>query len=175
MRTNLELMLQEKFPFMKRDMNASKDEQIHNIYQKWGCECNAGWYQLIYELCQEISDRYAEEEIPVDLVVEQIKQKFASLRFYYSFADAPLKLQAFDCVGGPSIRFYPENDNDDDNYKKLRNDIASIVRKYEEKSKTVCEICGQEGTIRMDMPWKRTLCDECYGAYLKKLEEKKKK
>ena len=175
MRANLELMLQEKFPFMKRDMNASKDEQIQNTYQKWGCECSAGWYQLICELCQEISDRYAEEEIPVDLVVEQIKQKFASLRFYYSFPGAPVKLQAFDCIGDSSIRFYPKNDNDDDNHKKLSHDIAYIVGKYEEKSKTVCETCGQEGTIRMDMPWKRTLCDECYGSYLKLLEEKKKK
>jgi len=175
MRADLELKLQEDFPFMKRVMNDSNDEQIRNIYQKWGCECSAGWYQIIHDMCQEISDRYAEEEIPVDLVVEQIKEKFASLRFYYSFVDAPVTIQAFDCIGGPSIRFYPQNDNDGDNRKKLRHDIASIVRKYEEKSETVCESCGQEGTIRMDMLWKRTLCDECYRKYLKKLEEKKNK
>ena len=44
---------------------------------------------------------------------------------------------------------------------------------HEEKSKTVCENCGQTGNIRMDMPWKRTLCDDCYENYLQKIKAKK--
>ena len=32
-----------------------------------------------------------------------------------------------------------------------------------------------KGIIRMDMPWKRTLCDECYNNYLKKLDERQRK
>lgn len=175
MKEEFDLKLQDEFPFMKRDMTIENRSTIHNIYQAWGCECSAGWYPLIRELCQAITDRYAQDEAPVDIVVEQIKEKFACLRFYYSFKDAPCGLQAIDFLGGPSLRFEPHNENDDDDKKKLRHDIAKIVRSYEEKSKRTCEICGKDGNIRMEMPWKRTLCDECYGNYLKNLEEKKKK
>ena len=74
MRKELELELQEKFPFMRQ--NKIKGE--HNIYIKWGIECSSGWYQLIHDLCLEITNRYAVDEVSVDIVVQQIKEKFAS-------------------------------------------------------------------------------------------------
>lgn len=145
MKEELELKLQEDFPFMQQN----RVESEHNIYKKWGIECSSGWYQLIHDLCQEITDRYAVDEAPVDIVIQQIKEKFASLRFYYSYEDATCPIQAFDCLGvGISIRFQPENASSDEKTKKLRNDIAQIVRSYEEKSKTVCENCGQKWELR---------------------------
>ena len=121
MREELELKLQEDFPFMKQN----RVEREHNIYRKWGCECSSGWYQLIHDLCQEITDRYAVDEAPVDIVIQQIKEKFASLRFYYSYEDVACPIQAFDCLGdGISIRFQPENTSSDEKTKKLRSDIA---------------------------------------------------
>ncbi len=170
MKEELELKLQEDFPFMQQN----RVESEHNIYRKWGIECSSGWYQLLHDLCQEITDRYAADEAPVDIVIQQIKEKFASLRFYYSYEAATCAIQAFDCLGdGISIRFQPENTSSDEKTKKLRSDIAQIVRSYEEKSKTVCENCGQIGNMRMDMPWKRTLCDDCYENYLQKIKAKK--
>ena len=75
-------------------------------------------------MCQEITDRYAADEAPVDIVIQQIKEKFASLRFYYSYEDASCPIQAFDCLGdGISIRFKPENTSSDE---KLRNYNDSI-------------------------------------------------
>lgn len=65
MREELELKLQEDFPFMKQN----RVESERNIYRKWGCECSSGWYQLIHDLCQEITDRYAVDEAPVDIVI----------------------------------------------------------------------------------------------------------
>lgn len=170
MREELELKLQEDFPFMQQN----RVESEHNIYRKWGIECSSGWYQLLHDLCQEITDRYAVDEAPVDIVIQQIKEKFASLRFYYSYEDVACPIQAIDCLGdGISIRFQSENTSGDEKTKKLRGDIAQIVRRYEEKSKTVCENCGQTGNMRMDMPWKRTLCDDCYENYLLKIKAKK--
>ena len=89
MQEEFEIRLQEEFPFMKRDMSDIPLEErgkIHNIYQAWGCECSKGWYSLINELCQAITERYAEDGISsegIDLEVLQIKEKFATLRFYY--------------------------------------------------------------------------------------------
>lgn len=163
MKAEMELKLQEDFPFMKQN----RIEGEKNIYKKWGCECSNGWYQLIYDLCQAITDRYAKEDVPIDIVPEQIKEKFASLRFYYSFKDTSCSLQAIDCLNGFSIRFEPQNNDKNENIKNLRHDIREIVRAYEEKSKTICEFCGKDGILRTDMYWKKTLCDECYNSYLK--------
>lgn len=87
----------------------------------------------------------------VDIVVRQVKEKMASLRFYYLHEDG--------C---------------DETKQKLRDDIAGIVHCYEAKSKTTCEFCGLEGEMRMDMMWKKTLCEKCYDNYLQKVRERKK-
>ena len=169
MREELETRLGNDFPFMKRT-----NTEDGNIYQRWGCECADGWYQLLHDLCQEITDTYSNAGIPTDIIVEQIKEKFSSLRYYYSFEDSPCPLQAFDCLNdGSGIRFRPKIESDNEDKKTLRKEIAEIVRKYENKSKTVCECCGDEGTIRMELPWKRTLCDKCLSEHLQRIEYRK--
>jgi len=60
----------------------------------FGIECGNGWYNLIYELCGDIKsffmNEYMDEDgkhgIPEYFYVEQIKEKFGSLRFYVSCA-----------------------------------------------------------------------------------------
>lgn len=101
------------------------------------CECADGWYQLLYDLCQEITDRYEKDNEEVDIEVGQVKEKFGTLRFYYYHKDI------------------------DTSSNEIRKDIEQIVRKYENHSKFVCEMCGKEGTIRTDIPWIKTLCDDC--------------
>ncbi len=120
MKTTLEQKLRTAFPFMNRC-----------------CECADGWYQLLYDLCQEITDRYEKDNEEVDIEVGQVKEKFGTLRFYYYHKDI------------------------DTSSNEIRKDIEQIVRKYENHSKFVCEMCGKEGTIRTDIPWIKTLCDDC--------------
>lgn len=160
MRDELEQRLGAEFPFMKRSPGEENVKKITNVYQKWGCQCEDGWYALIRDLCREITERYEKEGIPADIIVEQIKEKFAGLRFYYSYPNSRPAFHALDILGDSSIRFYPECNNDTP--KSLRRDIADIVGKYEALSKTVCEICGAQGEARMDLRWKRTLCNGCY-------------
>lgn len=38
--------------------------------------------------------------------------------------------------------------------------VEEVIRKYEELSYTVCEVCGKPGKLRDDQSWWRTLCDE---------------
>ena len=169
MTEKLEMILSTKFSFMK----TNKVDGEKNIYKRWGCECSDGWFQLINDLCQAITDRYNQDSQPIDIVVEQVKEKFASLRFYYSYEDAPCSIHALDFLGsGLGIRFTPTSENTDDRKLLLRKDIAKIVREYETKSKSVCEVCGNTGTIRMDLPWKRTLCDKCYFEHMNRRKNK---
>lgn len=144
MKEELETRLEE-FPFMKRPIS---ENERNTTYEKWGCECSSGWYQLIYDLCQSIIDRYEEDKMSVEIRVIQIKEKMGSLRFYYDFEDSPNLVE-----------------NDNETKKKLRRDIRKIVRNYKELSKTVCELCGAEAVIRMDMRRKQSLCAECYEKY----------
>lgn len=172
MRDELEKQLQLDFPFMKQ--NRVRDEK--NTYKRCGCECKDGWYDLIHELCQSISERYERDGKPVDIVVLQIKQKFATLRFYYEFEDLKCPIQAFDFLGdGKNLRYSPGVATTDECTAKLRKDIAEIVHSYEKKSATVCEMCGSHGQRKnASQYYVRTLCDSCYAEYLKKMEERKR-
>lgn len=175
MKDEFELKLQEDYPFMEQ--NRVTDEK--NSYRRFGCECSSGWYNLIHNLCQEIIEKYAEYQLPVDIVVLQVKQKFATLRFYYEYEDTPCALQALDFIGGgTSIRFNPEH-SEEEPKQRLRNEIAEIVRKYEKKSASVCEICGADNAERRNISAKhyyvKTVCDKCYDECMRKQAEEAEK
>lgn len=173
MREDLELKLQEEFPFMRQ--NHVPEER--NLYRSWGCECSSGWYGLIHDCCKEIMEKYEEYGVEIDFVPAQIKEKFGTLRFYYGYEDAPCGIAAFDCIGnGTSIRFAQEAGVDERN--KLRKEIAEIVRKAEKRSETTCECCGATDTARLRTDLGGvvlTLCNLCCDKYAKKREENQKK
>ena len=147
MREGLEKQLQNDFPFMWQRHEAGQD-----LYRRWGCECSDGWYEIIHDACQAITDAYAKAGIPIDFVPAQIKEKFGTLRFYYGFEDALCTIAAFDNLAdGTSIRFAPEGENEDDEKKEFRRKIREIIRAAEQRSRYTCEICGsEEGKIRND-------------------------
>jgi hypothetical protein len=64
----------------------------------WGFSCSGGWFFLINYLCHRIQrhidghnewvEKYAKKENPIpQVVVQQVKEKFGGLRFYYSGGD----------------------------------------------------------------------------------------
>jgi hypothetical protein len=57
----------------------------------WGFECGDGWFNILNHLCQNIQHHIdwankKEETVP-QVVVEQVKEKFGTLRFYYRGGD----------------------------------------------------------------------------------------
>jgi len=85
MREELENQLAKDFSFMKA-RNVWTGELCFDDYGNtygFPCECNDGWYQLIYDLCKEIENHYKNNKADInELRIYQIKEKFASLRFY---------------------------------------------------------------------------------------------
>lgn len=75
----LENQLYDKFVFM-RTYSLWDGEFLNDpIY----CGCGDGWYQLIHDLCQEITDLYKDKNADITkLRVHQVKQKYGGLRFY---------------------------------------------------------------------------------------------
>ena len=134
MTTKLEMKLAEEFSFLRRT-EAQQEGRIENLFQAFGYECGDGWYELLRGLCGEIVSAYEEAGQPVDIVIDQIKEKFGTLRFYYHFAS-------------------PKE-------KPFRRQIKDIVDKWEERSEETCENCGKPGTLRTDRYWIQTLCDDC--------------
>ena len=153
MKAELEYLLETTCPFMAR--NEKTASQLKNMYQQFGCEIDDGWFSLLNSLCQEIMQVYHNHACQLDIVVDQVKEKFGGLRFYYHFYGSPVMIHAFDALGDFSSRLYPADN-------AIRKEIANIVRKWENASLTICERCGASGALRNELPWICVLCDDCF-------------
>lgn len=134
MKTELEYNLAEEFEFMRRKP-VSSDGTIDNLYNAFGIETGDGWYKLLYDMCKEMAEVIETAGKPVHIVVDQIKEKYGTLGFYYHLEGV------------------------DPGRKDLYQRISDIVQKYEDMSQEVCEICGCKGTLRTNLAWIQTLCD----------------
>ena len=180
MREELDRKLQEDFLFMKQN---NVDEE-RGLFRRWGCECSDGWYGIIHDCCKQIEERYAQDGVEIDFEPAQIKEKWGTLRFYYGYKDAPCGIAAMDFIGsGISIRFDPDKDDkaadstEGNKKRRLREDIAKIVRNAEERSKTTCEWCGDTKTasLRTDLGGRIvTLCDSCVGKFIERRKQRRK-
>lgn len=129
MNKNLEAILEKTFPFMKRIDNGTD-------YSELGCECGDGWYELIHDMCAEITDVYCRNKIPIDIKVERIYKIMPRLWMDMTF----------------------QNEHDD----SFKEQIYVILEKYGKKSLTVCEVCGKAGKYRdIYAKWSQALCENC--------------
>ena len=164
MRDELERKLEENFVFMKKKHSLEEQKEngmIDNLYSAFGCECNDGWFDMLFSLCKEINDVYKKANMQPDIIIQQIKEKFGMLRFYFSFEGKEQTFHALDFLGVGGIR-YMQEDN------PVHKEIAGIVRGYEKKSGTICENCGSPGKLRTELPWVLTLCDNCHNERMSK-------
>ena len=83
MRDELDKLLCEKYPKIFADRHGDPKETL----MCFGFGCNDGWFPLIDQLCHSIQnyiDYNSRPDRPIPQVVaEQVKEKFGSLRFYY--------------------------------------------------------------------------------------------
>lgn len=137
MSPELERKLAEKYTFMRKGKSLSQqfaEGGINDLYSAFGCECGDGWFDLIDELCMSIQNVYEKYGIPVDIEVDQVKEKYGSLRFYAT-AKGPEHVQA---------------------------EVDRLIRQAEDKSESICEECGKPGILR-DGDWISVRCDGCYA------------
>jgi hypothetical protein len=87
MRDDLDEMLCKKYPKIFADRNKPMTETC----MCWGFEHGNGWYNIIDQLCGNIQSHIDWKEkqghnVP-QVVAEQVKEKFGTLRFYYRGGD----------------------------------------------------------------------------------------
>lgn len=91
-----------------------------------------GWDQLVCQLIENIVSISSNE-----IKVLQIKEKFGGLRFYYT-----------------TLR-------DGDLISCGKKEIKDLVDAAENKSYSVCQDCGLEGSQCSNQGWIFTLCEKC--------------
>ena len=126
----IELKLVEKYPKILRDYGKSPMESC----LAFGFEFSNGWEKLIEECLEKLQyfiDLCSKDGREFDVILNQAKEKFGSLRFYVST--------------------YGVND--------IENDIIDdIISEAERKSTQTCEETGEYGTICKRGGWLKTLC-----------------
>lgn len=87
MTEELENKLYAKYP----KIFVNKDKSMMETCMCWGIECGDGWYWLLDNLCGSIQWRIDNppwingiREVIPQVTTNQIKEKFGTLRFYYS-------------------------------------------------------------------------------------------
>lgn len=79
MNKELDAALCAKYPIIFAQRNSKSSE----TNMCWGFACGDGWYDLIDTLCNYIS-HYTIAIVEEQVVATQVKEKFGTLRFYYT-------------------------------------------------------------------------------------------
>lgn len=87
MREELDKLLCEKYPKMM--VNRHKD--MMETCMCWGFDCGDGWYNILNQLMGNIQHhidwKNRNGEVVPQVTLDQVKEKFGTLRFYYTGGD----------------------------------------------------------------------------------------
>ena len=87
MTPELDQLLCERYPKMMVNRNKSMMETT----MCWGFECGDGWFNIIDQLMGNIQHHIdwqnRKGEVVAQVTVDQVKEKFGTLRFYYTGGD----------------------------------------------------------------------------------------
>ena len=87
MRQELDKLLCEKYPKMMVNRNLPMTETC----MCWGFDCGDGWYNILNQLMGNIQHhidwKNRNGEVVPQVTLDQVKEKFGTLRFYYTGGD----------------------------------------------------------------------------------------
>jgi hypothetical protein len=175
MNKTLDDQICNKYPKMFRDRNKPMNETA----MCWGFQCGEGWFDIIDSLCEALTHTYTtsikvdEEDgkrlgiepsvydgktnyyceiIQPQVVVDTVKEKFGTLRFYYH-TEIEEKMSYLKDTGK-----YPEMDKILERYY---NYFDGIVHMAETLSERTCEVTGLKGEMHVTggvwLGWYKTL------------------
>ena len=87
MKQELDKLLCEKYP----KMMVNRDKPMMETCMCWGFDCGDGWFPILDQLMGNIQHhidwRNKKGEVVPQVTLDQVKEKFGTLRFYYSGGD----------------------------------------------------------------------------------------
>ena len=73
----------------------NRDKDMTETCMCWGFECGDGWFQILNQLMGNIQNHIdwqnREKEVVRQVTLDQVKEKFGTLRFYYSGGDDTIR------------------------------------------------------------------------------------
>jgi len=120
-----------------------------------------GWYSLVDQLCTDIEASLSPEEAK-SLKIQQIKEKYAGLRFYFKFGRHEDRF--VDVATEQGIETYSTKAGAGD---EQMNRIRDLVSAATTKSEITCQTCGQSGETRNLGGYLVTLCDQHFDERVK--------
>jgi hypothetical protein len=126
----LEENLKREHPIIMKDMWGDPKKTC----MAWGIECDDGWYDLLKSLLEKLEYfcvTASSKGSPVNVVAEQVKEKFGTLSFYYRVDTGSSDLN--------------------------KSIISDIVAASERKSASTCEVSGLPGSLCNKGGWLKTL------------------
>jgi hypothetical protein len=129
MRQELDDLLCQRYPDIFRDRHGDPTETS----MCWGFTCGDGWFQILDDLCAEITRQVKAGTMP-PVVAKQIKEKSGYLRIY--------------------IR---------DHFNRKANPEAHrLIQLAQERAERTCEVCGHEVEAGEDLRL-FAKCARCVG------------
>jgi len=87
MKQELDKLLCERYP----KMMVNRNKPMMETCMCWGFECGDGWFNILDQLMGNIQHhidwKNRKEEVVAQVTLDQVKEKFGTLRFYYSGGD----------------------------------------------------------------------------------------
>jgi len=136
-----DLNLQKRFPKILRELGGDPSKTCMSV-SHGGIAIGDGWIPILEKLFEFCQFNHDENGYP-QLVADQIKEKFGSLRFYYHFEDCDSK-----------------NADLGKQWNRTENMLEGACRFAELLTQTICEICGQPGELSGER-WRVVRCESC--------------
>lgn len=126
-----------------------KDLPMQQTCMCWGICTDDGWFELLYRLCRHLQWDTDKNKYP-QVIAQQVKEKFGTLRFYYTSVNNEAFNETIEVEIAAVIRRCAEQDG--------------AIRFAESLSAHICEICGAFNDTVAPMSrggWYKTLCATC--------------
>jgi hypothetical protein len=124
-----ELKLVEEFPDILKDYGGD----MMATCMSWGMECDDGWFDILKQCMTQLQyccNKFSDDNRKVQVIANQIKEKYGGIRFYASYYNA-----------------------NDVEYEIL----DSLIDRLENSALNTCEVTGERGSLCSKGGWLRTL------------------
>ena len=151
----------DRFPILFQD--GKKD--MTQTCMCWGIECPIGWFHIIEQLCTilEFYNMEFTKNYSIAIVADQVKEKFGTLRFYYTVRNVD--------KNGMALADVQELTPEEENKIRIAKDhldmlAEQIINEAEELTYNTCARCGVPLDDKNKVEtkgWITYICKECDG------------